>query len=142
MVGPPNSCDHDFGGNIQTSWSHHKRGIEKQGMSWCHIYPGPQFTCVIIPEQPLFQLPKHAFIYGIAYDAFGFIIYSFFPKVISTDTNGCPNKWGYGCMTADSDHAAVFENKQPKERLKAIQALLVVQQHAIMLSKELQNVPI
>jgi len=92
-----------------------------------------------VSAQPLFRLPKHAFIYGIAYDAFGFVIYSFFPRVLRSDDGGFPGAWGYGCATVDPKYAKVFQFNDTESRLEAIQALLVVQRHAITLSEKLWN---
>jgi len=96
----------------------------------------------IVPTQLPFRLPDHAFIYGISYNAFGFIVYSFFPRALRVDARGLPVEWGYGCATADSAYLGVFESQNSDSRLRAIRALLVVQRHAIRLSEELRNVPI
>ena len=96
----------------------------------------------VIPAQHPFRLPDHAFIYGIAYDAFGFVVYSFFPRVTRVDARGLPTEWGYGCATADAEYVQVFKAQDSEERLRAIRALLVVQRHATKLSEELSNVQI
>jgi len=91
-----------------------------------------------VPAQPPFRLPN--FIYGIAYDTFGFVIYSFFPRIMELGDGGFPRAWGYGCATVDAGHSNVFGFNDLKERLNAIRALLVVQRHAITLSKKLADV--
>ena len=87
---------------------------------------------LFLPQCP-FYLPDHAFIYGIAYDAFGFIIYSFFPRVVETNAHHIPTQWGYGCTKVDHRFESVFEDGNRRKRLRAIRALLVVQHHAAKL---------
>ena len=53
---------------------------------------------------------------------------------------GIPTKWGFGCVMADTRHSRVFRDSDSQKRLQAIQALLVAQHHATMLSAELRDV--
>lgn len=89
--------------------------------------------------QPPFRLPDYSFIYGIAYDAFGFIIYTF-PRVVATNGQGIPTQWGFGCATADARHTSVFKDNDSRKRLWAIHALLIAQHHATKLSAVLRKV--
>jgi len=110
--------------------------MEKHG-SVLSTIPNPQ---IHISAQTPFRLPAEAFIYGIAYDALGFMVYSFFPRVTKIGgARDLPTQWGYGCEMVDANHVSVFK-KQGEARLMAFRALLVVKCHARKLSGILRKV--
>ena len=84
---------------------------------------------ILFLPQPKFRLPHDAFLYGIAYDASGFIVYNFFPRAVETDEYDMPTIWGYGCAAANTRYATIFQDHRREKRLNAIQALLAIQRH-------------
>ena len=122
---------------ILCAMADHRKQIQEKGLknavcihSMYLVHCG---SMTLFLSQPRFYLPEHAFLYGIAYDECGFIIYSFFPRVLKTDANRIPTQWGYGCTAADTQYMSIFKQQDRQARLKAMQALLVVQHHSVKL---------
>ena len=85
------------------------------------------------------MFPEYAWIHGIAYNPWGFLVYGFFPRALRISADGTPCEWGFGCAIISNKFADVFQNVIFSARMEVVKCLLFVHHHATRLSHVLRN---
>ena len=85
------------------------------------------------------MFPEYAWINGIAYNPWGFLVYGFFPRALRISADGTPCEWGFGCAVVSVRFTYVFRNMSFSARMEAVKFLLFVHRHATHLSHVLRN---